>query len=521
MTDQRVERLLEAVLAVTADLDLERVLRHVVQAACSLVGARYGALGVVGDDGSLSEFVHTGLDDDVVARIGELPRGHGVLGVLLEDPETLRLTEITDHPRSAGFPPHHPPMHGFLGTPIRVRDEVFGNLYLTEKISAASFTQDDEDLVVGLAAVAGAAVANARLLEGLRRRDQWRDAVLELAVEFLAGAPIDVARRRVADVARRLLDGHGAAIVLNTGDRAEVVASVGLGPSPGSVPADAPVLHAMTDRRAIRVDAAPLFDGATAVWAPITDEEHVIGALGVSKAGPFDEQDLSLIESFAAQASLALAHQRSAGELQRLQLLEERERIGRDLHDTVIQQLFATGLTLQALTRRVEDRPEAAARLDQAVNDIDATVKQIRSTIFALQAPSEQPSVRSGVLRVVDEVGAMLAHPPRVRFHGAVDTVIGEEVAAHLIPVVRESLTNVAKHARATRVEVEVYVDGADIVASIRDNGVGGVQLRHGGFGLKNLQDRAHACGGTLEVRVPADGSGTEVVWQVPAEGRR
>lgn len=516
--DERVERLLRAVIAVTAHPDLEGVLRRVVEAACSLVGARYGALGVRGADGELAEFVHTGLDDETVDAIGTLPRGHGVLGVLLSDPETLRLREISEHPRSVGFPPHHPPMRGFLGTPIRVHGGVFGNLYLTEKLNGGEFTEQDEQLVVGLAAVAGAAVANARLMDGLRRRDEWRDAVLELAVEFVGGAPLDVARRRVAEVARRLLAAGGAAIVVAHDGLPEVVASVGDGPPIGPVPPNAPVLDALSGRRPTRADTAPLFDGHAAMWVPLYDDGAVSGALGVGGGTPFDDDDVEVLESFAAQASLTLAHQHAAHELHRLRLLEERERIGRDLHDTVIQQLFATGLSLQALTRRVADQPQVAERVARAVDDIDATVKQIRSTIFGLQAPAEDPSVRSGVLRVVDEVGTLLDHPPRVRFHGAVDTVIGDAVAGHLAPVVREALTNVAKHAQATEVQVEVYVEGADIVARISDDGVGGVSARDGGFGLRNLRERAVACGGELSITSGDGGRGTVLVWQVPAE---
>lgn len=366
--DREVGRLLDAVLAVTSDLDLEVVLRRVVEAACALVGARYGALGVIGEHGGLSAFVHTGLDDETARRIGHLPRGLGVLGALIADPVPLRLREITDDPRSVGFPPHHPPMHGFLGTPIRVRGEVFGNLYLAERADGADFDADDEGLVVGLAAVAGAAIDNARL----------------------------------------------------------------------------------------------------------------------------------------------------ATDLQRLGLIEERERIGRDLHDTVIQQLFATGLSLQALIRRVEDRPEVADRLSRAVDDIDATVKQIRSTIFGLQTPAASGGVRADVLRVTDEIATLLVTTPQVRFTGPVDTVVGTELAAQLIPVVREALTNVAKHAGASTVEVDVVATPDLVTLTVRDDGKGGVSVRRGGHGVGNMLARARALGGELEVRTPASGRGTELVWTAP-----
>jgi signal transduction histidine kinase len=514
--DERVGRLLDAVLAVTSDHDLETVLRRVVEAARSLVGARYAALGVLSDDGvGLSAFVHTGLDDATVARIGRLPEGRGILGVLIAHPEPLRLDDLKDHPASFGFPPHHPPMHAFLGTPILVRDEVFGNLYLTEKDGGGSFTEEDQELVGGLAAVAGAAIADARLIADLQRRERWRDAVLEVATTLLGHGGAARARDQVAEVACRLLAGDGAAVVVADRDGSRVVTSVGAAPPVGPVPVGAQVEEVLHHGTPVRTDRSLLFDG-TAVWTALTDGDQIVAALGVGRADPLTAADSDQLELFAAQASLALAHERATEDLRRLELIEDRERIGRDLHDTVIQRLFATGLGLQSLARRVDDRPEVASRLAQAVDDVDATVKEIRSTIFALQAPTEVQSVRSDVLRVCDEIATLLNRPPRVRFHGPVDTAVDASLAEHLVPVVREALTNVAKHAQADDVEVDLVIEGATLELVVRDDGVGGVADRPGGFGLGNLHDRASACGGHLEILIPATGRGTELRWRVP-----
>jgi signal transduction histidine kinase len=516
LREERVARLLDAVLAVTGDTELERVLRRVVEAACAMVGARYGALGVLADDGQgLSEFVHTGLDDAVVARIGRLPEGRGILGVLIAHPEPLRLDDLKDHPASFGFPPNHPPMHAFLGAPIRVRDEIFGNLYLTEKVGGGGFTAEDEELVIGLAAVAGAAISNARLIDDLRRREAWRSAVLEVTTSVLSGDAADLARRHVSQAARALLDASGAAIAVVQGGQTRIVASVGEAPPLGPTARDTPVDEVLEEGVAIRLERSLLFPHAAA-WVPLHESDQVVAALGTGRTEPFSAADLEQLRSFASQASLALAHDRVSSDLRRLELIEDRERIGRDLHDTVIQRLFATGLSLQALARRVEDRPEVAEKLARAVDDVDATVKEIRSTIFALQAPPEVASVRGDVLRVTDEIATLLSSAPRVRFDGPIDTVVTAAVADHLVPVVRETLTNVAKHAQAQQVEIVVSASTTSLELIVRDDGIGGVVGRDGGFGLGNLRDRARSCGGTLEIVASPGGRGTEVRWRVP-----
>ena len=516
--DPRVSRLLESVLLVTGDLDLDTILQRITGAAVSLVDARYGALGVISSDGELlSNFVHQGIDDATARRIGHLPEGRGILGLLTDDPRPLRLTELKDHPASYGFPANHPPMGSFLGTPILVRGEAFGNLYLTEKISEDTFSQDDEDLVVGLAAVAGAAIENARLYEELQLRDAWRDAVLQLSTAALSATPANELRDLIVQLGTDLAAGTGGCLVGPDDDGLWVLASQGDGPDVGFVAnLDGPVWSTLTTGKPIRADTAPLF-GTAALWAPITERGEVIAALGVGREHPFTRAEEERVANFAAQSSLLWTYERAQEQLQRLSLVEDRERIGRDLHDTVIQRLFATGLSLQATIRRAEDQPEVASRLERAVDDIDATVKEIRSTIFSLQRSEPgATSVRSEVLDLVSELTPILPAPPRVGFDGALDTMVRAEIADHLLHVVREALTNVAKHAQASEVRLRLTADHQDVTLTVSDDGTGLPAAPRGGRGLKNLRSRAVDLGGSFSAASRAEGGGTVLTWRVP-----
>jgi signal transduction histidine kinase len=368
---RRLRELLDAVLALTSDLDAPSMLRRIVEAAVELVDARYGALGVLDDDGTrLAQFITVGIDDDTHALIGALPEGHGLLGSLIVDAKPLRLPDLREHPDSFGFPPHHPPMRSFLGVPIRVRDEVFGNLYLTDKTTSEAFTDVDEELVVGLAAAAGIAIENARL--------------------------------------------------------------------------------------------------------------H------------------SRVQQFA--------------------VVEDRERIARDLHDTVIQRLFATGLSLQATLRLVRTDADATeTRIEAAVDDLDLTVKHIRSAIFELESSrvSRSGGVRERVLGLGREAAGALGFEPRCFFDGPVDSGVGDDLAGDLLATLREALSNIARHAHATRAEVEIVVTD-QVVLRVVDDGIGPpVPDTRRGHGLKNMDARAARHGGRFEVRAGL-AAGTVLEWQVP-----
>jgi signal transduction histidine kinase len=365
---QSLRQLLTAVTSVGSDLDLPTILQRVVESAATLVDARYGALGVLDEDRTrLSAFLTTGIDDDGKRRIGNLPSGHGILGLLIVDPQPLRLPDLNQHPDSFGFPPNHPPMTSFLGVPVRVRGEVFGNLYLTDKRSAEVFSDVDEELVVALAAAAGIAIENARL------------------------------HARMRDIA----------------------------------------------------------------------------------------------------------------------VFEDRERIARDLHDTVIQRLFATGLSLQGAARLAE-RPEVRARIEAAVDDLDVTVRHIRTAIFGLESSGARgEALRSRVLSVIADAVGPLGFEPRVLFDGPVDAVVPDDLGTELLATLREALTNVARHARAQRVDIEVTA-AEDVVLLVRDDGVGIPEAPGGGgHGLANMGARARRAGGTFEA-VAGEGGGTTLRWQVP-----
>ena len=367
---RQLRRLLDAVLSIGSELDLADALQRIIEVAVDLVDAQYGALGVLDETGTrLAEFITVGLDAETRRQIGSLPEGHGILGLLIVDPKPIRLPDLREHPDSYGFPPNHPPMRSFLGVPIRVRGNVFGNLYLCDKSGGDVFTDIDEEMVTALAGAAGIVIDNARL------------------------------HARVADLA----------------------------------------------------------------------------------------------------------------------LFEDRERIARELHDTVIQRLFATGLALQATVRMVE-RPEVVVRLESLVEDLDVTVRHIRSAIFELHtARLPGNSVRQAVLELCAESSRSMGFEPVVQFDGPVDSLVDEEVATHVLAVIQEALSNVTRHAQATRVEVSLVVDEDQLVVSVTDDGRGIDKRVSGGRGIDNMRVRAGRLGGEVEwERGP--GGGTVFRWCVPVK---
>lgn len=360
-----LRRLLEAVLLLQADLSLPVLLRHFVEEARVMTGARYGALGVLDEHRTaLAQFITVGVDADTQRAIGHLPTGKGVLGLLITEPKPLRLPDIHRHPQSAGFPPGHPPMTSFLGVPVTSRDEVYGNLYLTDKVGWSEFTQDDEALVLALAQAAGIAIENARL------------------------------HQRVQDIA----------------------------------------------------------------------------------------------------------------------VLEDRDRIARDLHDAVIQRLFAIGLSLQATAGAAE--AAVSQRIARAVGDIDETIRQIRSSIFELTSPSDGQGVRADILALVRDLRDVTGFEVPVSFDGPVDGAVAPDVAEHLLFTVREALTNIARHARASKASVEVRVTAGECILRVVDDGRGLGPVRPGGLGLQNMRRRAEKLGGSLSLEPGPGGSGTALEWR-------
>ena len=406
-TRDRMRGLLQAVVAIGSGLDLESTLGRIVEAAVGLVDATYGALGVIGDDGRLAEFIPVGLSQDEIGRIHHWPEGRGLLGLLIDDPRPLRLADIAAHQASSGFPDGHPPMHSFLGVPVRVRDEVFGNLYLTNKRDGGEFTEDDEAVLVALGAAAGVAVENARLYDAARRQQRWIQASAEVTTRLLSGSePGEV----LADVTRQALELSGADLAVlalpdEEGRRLTIMYAEGDGAAPtrglvlptgqslsGQVLASGEPLTSAdfaADERASQAARGAMSQIGPAVVFPLGAPGNVRGVLTVGRrhgAAPFPQAQAGVAASFAAQAGIALELAASRADAERLSLAEDRERIGRDLHDLVIQRLYATGMSLESTVSMIT-RPEVASRVTNAVDAMDETIKDIRATIFALQAP--------------------------------------------------------------------------------------------------------------------------------------
>ena len=361
--DVRLQQLLDAMLSIGSDLSLPTVLQRIVESACKLVDARYGALGVMDDHGQLTDLVTSGVDEHTHEAVGRLPEFEGILGVLLRDPKPVRLRDVSEHPLAQGFPPGHPEMTSFLGVPIRGK-EAIGSLYLADKQSADQFSDEDERLAVTLAAASGVAIDNARLQSSL---------------------------------------------------------------------------------------------------------EHVA-------------------------------------------VLQDRERIARELHDKVIQRLFAAGMTLQT-TLPIAARTDVASRITQAVEEIDETIRDIRRTIFALEDRTRR-GVRVDIFARVDAARELLGFTPELRLEGPIDSAVPDTTADHLLATLHEALSNVAQHAGASKVDVAVEA-ADDLLLRVADDGAGLPDRIEPGQGLRNMERRALELGGNATVQ-PGEGAGTVVEWRVP-----
>ena len=518
-TRDRVHGLLEAVVAVGRNLELEVVLRQIVQAAVTLVDAQYGALGVIGEEGRLAEFVPVGLDDAQIAAIHHWPEGRGLLGELIANPAPLRLADMSAHPRSAGFPGGHPPMHTFLGVPVRVRDEVFGNLYLTEKAGGAEFDDEDEAVLAALAAAAGVAIENARLYDEARRQQRWLRASADTTHRLMSGAEPEEVLALVTEQALEISGADLVVLALPGADRRQLViehaagtgADEALGivlPVAGS--ASGMVLESgkpmsvpdfSTDERVAPAAREHLHLGP-AVVVPLGAPGNVRGILTAGRRPgslPLAPQAVEVLITFAAQAGIGLelaAHRKDA---ERFAVFEDRDRIARDLHDLVIQRLYATGMSLQGMSVRMGNSDDGR-RVSSAVDALDETISEIRSAIFALHSrPAvDEPGLRARILELADEAAAALGFAPSLRMAGPLDQDVSPDAAEHLLAVLREALSNTARHASATKADVTVEA-GAQLTLTVRDNGVG---IRETGrrSGLADLAERAATLGGTLHI---------------------
>jgi signal transduction histidine kinase len=540
-TRDRMRGLLEAVVAISSGLDLESTLRRIVETAVGLVDATYGALGVIGDSKRLAEFIPVGLTPDEIARIHHWPEGRGLLGLLIDDPRPLRLADISEHPESSGSPDGHPSMRGFLGVPVRVRDEVFGNLYLTNKRGGGAFTEDDEAVLVALGAAAGVAVENARLYDAARRQQRWIQASAVVTTRLLSGSDPAEVLADITKQARELSGGDLAVLALPTedgrlltvsyadGEGAEatrdLVLPTGQSLSGRVLATGQPVASDdfAHDERAAKAARGAMSQIGPAIVFPLGAPGNVRGVLTVGRrhgAAPFPQAQADVVASFAAQAAVALALAASRAEAERLSVYEDRDRIARDLHDLVIQRLYATGMSLEG-TMPMITRPEVASRITHAVDAMDETIKDIRATIFALQARDAPagPDLRGDIVALIEEMTDMLGFAPSLRLGAGLGTGISPEAAEQALAALREGLSNAARHAQASQVDVTVDVSpDAMLTVRVTDDGTG---IPDGGrrSGLRNLASRAEKLGGELRLE-PADQSasppGTRLEWRVP-----
>lgn len=529
----KTDALLDAVLTVASGLDLDATLRRIVQAAIDLGEARYGALGVLAEHGGLAQFIHVGVDDATRRRIGALPQGRGVLGVVIDEAKPLRLDDLSVHPASVGFPAHHPPMRTFLGVPVRVRDKVFGRLYLTEKNDGEPFTDEDEAVVQALAAAAGIAIENAHLYRQARWRQQWLAATSEVTTELLAGTDPTEALTLIASRALELTGSDVTMLALPNSGRLDadedsgdetgdltiaVCAGTRVAQLPGTRVGAGVAAAVYRDRTPRSVETLELggHHFGPALLVPLRAGERTTGVLIAARAtaaAAFEAAQLPVVASFADQAALALrlaAQQRDARELD---VLSDRDRIARDLHDQVIQRLFGIGLSLQSTQRRTKS-PELRRRLEESLEQMHQIIHEIRTAIFDLHGGATGGTrLRHRLHDVVAELTDHVAIHPTITLAGTLDT-LPAQLAEHAEAVVREAVSNAVRHADASTVAVSVAVQDGRLHITVADDGKG-LPPDVEPSGLGNMRDRAEAAGGAFTLGSGEDG-GLKVEWSAP-----
>lgn len=532
----RKDVLLEAGLTLASELSLPIVLQRIVDLAAQVTDARYGALGVIGEGDTLVEFVTTGIGAKQRRAIGDLPTGRGVLGLLIHEPKPVRIKNIADHPLSVGFPANHPPMGSFLGAPVQAMGRVFGNIYLAEKRSAKEFTEEDEAALVILATQAGAAIANASLYAEVRSRERWLDALRDITNQVLAGAGESSLLDSIAEHAQELAAADAASVVTATGLEGQLVVAAAAGAASSEISGQAVPAEGSISGAVMRSGEVLMFEDVSrdphayqpvvkaghygpAFFVPLRVPGGVAGTLMVAnvKGGrQFSQRDRLLVESLAASASVAIEYDRAQSELRKMGVMEERERIARELHDGIIQSLFAVGMSLQGTALR-SGNSETSNHIEHAVEELDGVIRDLRNYIFGL---------RPGILADRELARALqeLSDDMQARSRAKVDVGIDDALAARLtnratdiVQLTREALSNVARHAEATHALVRLERQGTNAVLAVEDNGVGFTPTNDSvGNGLRNMRERAFRLGGNLEVTSkPGEGTALRIEFPV------
>ncbi|MFJ6281370.1 GAF domain-containing sensor histidine kinase [Arthrobacter subterraneus] len=527
-----MENLLGAFAAIAEDLGLDAVLERVIAAACQLVDARFGALGVIGTDRMLSHFITVGLENEEIRRIGPLPTGHGVLGLLIDEPRPLRLSDLREHPLAYGFPAHHPQMTSFLGVPIRIHDRVFGNLYLTKKNGGEDFSDTDEQLVIALASAAGVAIENSRLFDEANRRTRWLEGGLNAArellgqhdgasddLELLATHALSASQSMLAVVLRDF--GNRRGLICEAADGIEVDTFLGRQIQNDSILEKLPAALAPVLLNADEVaEVLPgIFTGtvgsALCSRLPGEGDSRFLLVGRAPAAAPFSGVDHEMMCAFASHVSLALELLRVHRQREQEAVFGDRDRIARDLHDLVIQRLFAAGLSIQSL-RKHTSHPEALDRISAVTAELDTTIRELRDTIYSLRSvPQVTPTFTSTIFSLVADAFDGYDLEPVLQLSGPLDSVDGER-ADHVRAVLLEGLSNALRHAGAQTITVTLRVVKKRLELKVADDG-GGFDRPSRSSGLANMKHRAELCGGTVSVN-SALGEGTEICLNIPLD---
>ena len=532
----QMEQLLRVIVEIGSGLDLDATLRRIILAARELTSAPYGAVAVRDSEGTLLSFVHGGMDADTVRRIGHLPVGKGVLSVSVLDTPALHMDDLTTHPAAVGFPEHHPAMRAFLGVPITIRGTVFGSLYLTHDELGRVFSESDEVAARALAFAAAVAIDNAQIFERERSSVKWMEASREITTALLSRAePHRHPLQLIAERACALTDAEQAIVLvpvepdlrIDEIDTLVVAAAEGLHASEvigQRVPVDGSTsggvfrsgTPVITEALTFPIQAFTDVGQRPAIVMPLRANDDIAGVIAIARGTdqpPFDSSDLDLASDFATHAAIALMLASGREHARLLTIVAERERIAHDLHDHVIQRLFAAGMDLQATVARVRS-PEVADRLNRTLDDLQTIIEEIRTTIFQLKSPlGDDGGFRNRIQRVVVDLTENRDIVTTVRMHGPT-TAVGGELAEHAEAVTSEAVSNALRHSGASRLTVEVNV--ADMLTvDIIDNGCGMPVDNPRHSGLANMNYRAEQLGGTCEITTPPEG-GTQVHWTAP-----